>query len=186
MKILHINYTFGVVGGTESHLYKLIGDLAERGHTSEVAAEKDLTDGTVARFHELPEVAAYDRHWRWRHGRRLKRIVRLVQPDLIHIHNTLNAGVVKLAARLRPAIRFVHDHTVFCPGLNKEYADGGLCDQPMGGLLPGKVSPGWLFLLSTPVRGDCGPVPAHPPALPPRTPPPEKADRGLHLHCRMN
>jgi len=132
VKILHVNYTFGVVGGTESYLYKLIPDLADRGHTSEVAAEKDLTDGAAASFHALPGVAGYERRLDLRHGRRFRAIVHTVDPDLIHIHNTLNAGVVKLAAKLRPSIRYVHDHTMFCPGLNKEFADGSLCNRSMG------------------------------------------------------
>lgn len=152
MKILHINYTFGVVGGAESHLYKLIPDLAERGHVSEVAAEKDLTDGGLASFHALPGVAGYERRWDLRAGRRFRTIVHAVNPDLIHIHNTLNAGVVKLAAKLRPAVRYVHDHTVFCPGLNKEYADGDLCDKPMGPYCLDKYHRGGCFCFQHPTE----------------------------------
>jgi len=133
VKILHISYTFGGGGGTESYINLIIGALEARGHTSEVAAQEDFTSGSIAPFHALAETEEDTRRWwRWRHGGRLRRIVRRVRPDLIHIHNTRNADLVQLAAHLRPAIRTVHDHTVFCPGLNKLYADGGVCDRPMG------------------------------------------------------
>ena len=29
-------------------------------------------------------------------------------------------------------MRYVHDHTLFCPGLNKYREDGELCHDPMG------------------------------------------------------
>jgi len=132
VKILHISYTFGGGGGTESYINLIIGALRARGHASEVAAQEDLTSGSIAPFHALAETEEDRKRWRWRHGGRLRRIVRQVKPDLIHIHNTRNADLVGLAARLRPAIRTVHDHTVFCPGLNKLYADGTVCDRTMG------------------------------------------------------
>jgi glycosyltransferase involved in cell wall biosynthesis len=132
VKILHINYTFGGGGGTESYLNLIIEALGARGHASEVAAEEDFTSGSIAPFHALAETEEDAKRWRWRHGGRLRRIVRQVRPDLIHLHNTRNADLVRLATRLRPTIRTVHDHTVFCPGLNKLYADGAVCDRTMG------------------------------------------------------
>jgi len=132
VRILFINYTFGPGGGTEGYLHGLIRDLGERGHELHVAAERDDTNGDLAPFHRLDGVAAYGRGRTWGRGRALRAIVREVDPDLIHIHNTLNADVVRLAAKLRPAIRHVHDHTVFCPGLNKLHTDGAICTRAMG------------------------------------------------------
>ena len=150
MKILHINYTFGVVGGTESYLYNLIRDLAARGHDSEVVAEKDLTDGSLAPFHPLEEVTTAEKRWGWRHGRRFRSIIHKVNPHIIHIHNTMNADLVRMAAKLRPAMRYVHDHTVICPGLNKVYADGGLCHHAMGDYCMEKYHQGGCFCFRHP------------------------------------
>ncbi|MBN2490985.1 MAG: glycosyltransferase family 4 protein [Planctomycetes bacterium] len=152
MKILHVNPTFGVVGGTETYLHNLIGDLAARGHVSEVVAEEDLTDGTVAPFHPLAEVFTPGKRWRWRHGGRLKAILHRVDPDVVHLHNTMNADLVRIAAAHRPTLRFVHDHTLFCPGLNKVFADGGLCERPMGRFCLEKYAGGGCVCFRHPTR----------------------------------
>lgn len=152
MRILHVNYTFGVVGGTETYMINLIRDLAERGYHSEVAAERDDTDGTIAPFHELPETITAKKRWWLRHGLRFRAIVRQAKPDLIYIHNTMNGELVRLATRLRPAIRYVHDHTAFCPGLNKLYADGSLCDRAMGDWCIEKYRIGGCFCFRHPTE----------------------------------
>lgn len=152
MRILHVNYTFGVVGGTETYLLNLIRDLGARGHHSEVAAERDDTDGSIAPFHEVTEVEWSKPRWWLRWGWRFRAIVRQTRPDVIYLHNTMNPDLVELAAKLRPTIRYVHDHTVFCPGLNKIYADGGICDRPMGDWCIEKYADGGCLCLRHPTE----------------------------------
>jgi glycosyltransferase involved in cell wall biosynthesis len=36
--------------------------------------------------------------------------------------------------RVAPIVRFVQDHTLFCPSLNKIWADGSNCDRPLGSI----------------------------------------------------
>jgi glycosyltransferase involved in cell wall biosynthesis len=131
VKILHINYTFGPGGGTEGYLTGLVRDLGDRDHESHVAAERDDSSGD-APFHRLDGVAGYGRGRGWGRGRALRAIVHAVNPDLIHVHNTLNADILRLASELRPTIRQAHDHTMFCPGLNKLFTDGAICGRAMG------------------------------------------------------
>jgi glycosyltransferase involved in cell wall biosynthesis len=136
VKILHVNPAFGLVGGTESYLLQLIRDLQERGHELQVAAEKVVGLEPLAApvpVHSLEGISALELEGREEDSaRRLQQIVDDTGVQVIHLHNVMNARIVESACRLRPTIRFVHDHTLFCPGLNKEYADGGLCVQPMG------------------------------------------------------
>jgi glycosyltransferase involved in cell wall biosynthesis len=153
MKILHINPVLGAVGGTEVYISQLIGDMRERGHEAEVIAEKDITKGTVAPFHFLGGISDIPSRWTTDQARRFRHIVNDVAPDLIQLHNVLCADLVAEAARLRPTVRTVHDHTLFCPGLNKEFADGGLCDRPMGRYCLERYEGAGCYCLVAPKRG---------------------------------
>lgn len=136
MRILHVNPTFGSLGGTEGYLHQLVRDQAARGHQPHVAAEGLVRlgpDDVAPPLYRLDDISTIE--WTGREeesARRLREIVSDARAQVIHLHNVMNAALVKDACLLRPTIRFVHDHTLFCPGLNKEYADGGLCSQPMG------------------------------------------------------
>jgi glycosyltransferase involved in cell wall biosynthesis len=136
VRILHVNPAFGLVGGTESYLLRLVRDLQERGHELHVAAERLVGLEPLAAsvpFHPLENISALEVEGREEDSaRRLQQIVDDTGVEVIHLHNVLNARIVETAGRLRPTIRSVHDHTLFCPGLNKEYADGGLCARSMG------------------------------------------------------
>jgi glycosyltransferase involved in cell wall biosynthesis len=48
-------------------------------------------------------------------------------------HSTLrNVDAAEDLCTLAPVVRYVHDHTLFCPGLNKYREDGSTCREPMG------------------------------------------------------
>jgi len=152
LKILHINTNLGTVGGTESYIRTIIGDLAQRGHESEVASEQDLSDGAIAPWHPLPEIFTPGKRWGLRHGWRLARILWRAKPDLVHLHNTMNPDLVSIVGRLCPAVRYVHDHTLFCPGLNKVHWDGALCDRAMGDFCLEKHRDGGCFCFQYPTE----------------------------------
>ncbi len=43
-----------------------------------------------------------------------------------------NVDAAEVLVDSSPVLRFVHDHTLFCPGLNKYCEDGETCREPMG------------------------------------------------------
>ena len=63
---------------------------------------------------------------------RLARLVEGFVPDLVHVHNLMDPGLLSLAARAGPTVMTVQDHRLFCPGRGKLMPDGSLCAQPMG------------------------------------------------------
>ena len=132
LRVLHVHSTLGVVGGAESYLFGLLGDLARRGVYSEVAVETDISGNPPAPVHLIPHVADQTPVWTSRERERFVDIVEVADPDVIHLHNTWNTTLVQTATALGPTIRSLHDHTMFCPGWNKEYVGGGLCTEPMG------------------------------------------------------
>ena len=51
---------------------------------------------------------------------------------MIYVSTLRNVGANRLLNGLGPLVRYVHDHTLFCPGLNKYREDGETCREPMG------------------------------------------------------
>lgn len=132
LRVLHVHSTLGVVGGAESYLFGLLGDLSRRGVYSEVAVERDISGAPPAPVHLVAHVADQTPVWSERERDRFVDVVEAADPDVLHLHNTWNVALVQTATALGPTIRSVHDHTLFCPGWNKEYVGGGLCTEPMG------------------------------------------------------
>jgi glycosyltransferase involved in cell wall biosynthesis len=54
------------------------------------------------------------------------------RPKVIHIHNVMDPGVLKIAANIGPAVLTVQDHRWFCPGQGKIKPNGRLCSDVMG------------------------------------------------------
>ena len=131
MRIVHVNAGWGVGGGTERYLAELVKAQTRAGDScAAIAGSIDgVADGIEAC--EVPGLLATDVADPETPARFEAAVARLA-PDVVQLHNVTHPGVVERAAELSPAVSFVHDHTPFCPGLNKEYADGGLCDHPLG------------------------------------------------------
>ena len=64
-------------------------------------------------------------------ARRLTRWLDAQNPDVVHIHNVMQADVISAVSRLWPAVMTVQDHRTFCPGRGKWTLDEQVCDQPM-------------------------------------------------------
>ncbi len=131
MKILHVNAGWGAAGGTESYLAGLVAAQSRGGKLCAVLAETIGEGPAGVPVVRVPGLTATDRA-EPRAPERFAEAVREIGPDVIHLHNVTHPEIVERAPELAPSVSFVHDHTPFCPGLNKEYADGGLCDRPMG------------------------------------------------------
>jgi glycosyltransferase involved in cell wall biosynthesis len=62
----------------------------------------------------------------------LEACVRHSRPDVIFVSALRNVDGLDALTGLAPLVRYVHDHTLFCPGLNKFREDGELCHEPLG------------------------------------------------------
>ncbi len=134
MRVLFGIDTFGLVGGTERYASVVIPALVERGHqvsvlcrsapdasfladaVEEVAPEADLGTGKLSHARSAALAAT----------------VRRLAPDVVYLQSLHDADTLAVLGAHAPLVLYVHDHTLFCPGLNKNLDDGELCAAPMG------------------------------------------------------
>ena len=135
MRVLFGIDTWGLVGGTERYAAVVIPALIERGHEVVVlcreAHEPDFGPG-LDRVPVIvdPELGGEGLSPDAERGLRAR--ARDAEPDVIFMQVARNLGALAALADTAPLVRFVHDHTLFCPGLNKYREDGELCTRPMG------------------------------------------------------
>ena len=138
MRIQVATDTWGLVGGSERYAGEVVSALVERGHTVSVLAGRslgaamdrvgprpavpvDLAPGYGAHRPTAPELDE------------LEACVRRRAPDVLLVLSLRSLRAARRLASLRvPTVRFVQDHTLFCPGLNKLYADGSPCTTSLG------------------------------------------------------
>ncbi|MEW6071918.1 MAG: glycosyltransferase family 4 protein [Planctomycetota bacterium] len=132
MHILFVLDAWGLVGGTERHAAVVIPALQERGHRVSVLCTEDRHPdlGSVG----VIEVPALGRGWLAREERgELSRRVKEARPDVILVSILHNADAYRVLLESAPLVRFVHDHRLYCPGMNKVLESGDVCRRPMGG-----------------------------------------------------
>ncbi|MBI5433250.1 MAG: glycosyltransferase family 4 protein [Planctomycetes bacterium] len=134
MRILLGIETLGLIGGSERYALALARALAERGH--EVAGlcarrTEDAPNGLCVFEH-----ASYaDDRARDEDLEPLLADVAAFEPDVVVLLSGRGRALVRALLGVRPKlplVRFVQDHTLFCPGLDKLHADGSPCERPMG------------------------------------------------------
>ncbi len=120
-----------LIGGSERYAQETARQLVQRGHevtvlhgTGQGRPESGLR---FERFEPLGEMTpdARDRH-------RLRDCLHALRPDLIYQLTPCAPWVIEEQLRAAPLARFVQDHTLFCPGLNKMLVGGLPCREPMG------------------------------------------------------
>lgn len=120
-----------LIGGSERYALETARQLAARGHevtvlhgTGEGYPEPGLS---FELFEPLGELTpdAKDRH-------RLRKRLSELRPDLIFQLTPCAPWVIEEHLGAAPLVRFVQDHTLFCPGLNKMLVGGEPCTEPMG------------------------------------------------------
>ncbi len=131
MHILFTLDTWGLIGGTERYAAVVVPALLERGHRVTVLCREDLREGMAdVPVIEVSELGAEGLSKEA--SRELARRVREAAPDVVYVSTLRNMAANALLVDLAPLVRFVHDHTLFCPGLNKYREDGETCRDPMG------------------------------------------------------
>ncbi|TAJ23566.1 MAG: glycosyltransferase family 1 protein [Planctomycetota bacterium] len=125
-----------LIGGTERYAFSVARGLVERGHAVSVLCARAAGPADPAarvegvRVHVDPRVEASALTADARRG--LTRAVRELAPDVVFAQTLRGTDVLHALADAAPFARYVHDHTLFCPGLNKYRADGELCTAKYG------------------------------------------------------
>ncbi len=131
MHILFALENWGMVGGTERHASVVVPELLRRGHGVSVLCDKDLAPGFAdVPVHAVPAIGPGTLTRAER--AELARTVRGIAPDVIFLSKSRNVDAMDVLVDLAPTVRYVHDHTLFCPGLNKVREDFETCHAPMG------------------------------------------------------
>ncbi len=114
MKILHINEHSELKGGVETYLFSAIPLLEEKGiHSSLAYSYGDLSQDMAGE----KSVVIGEIGFVYKSGtrREMRDIFQSVQPDIIHIHNVQNTGVVKASFDYGPTVITTHDYRWVCP-----------------------------------------------------------------------
>lgn len=131
LHVLFVLDTWGLVGGTERYAAVVVPELVARGHRVTVLCREDHAPGFAPV--EVHACAALAGKTMGRSERRdLTRFVTSRAPDVIYLSALGNLDALETLVDLAPMLRYVHDHTLFCPGLNKVHENGENCRVPMG------------------------------------------------------
>ena len=126
MRILHVGDRLSDRGGADLALLGLLDALSD-GHDLHLAVGRD--DGRARPPCPVTVVPGLDS--RTRADADLDPLLARLRPDVVHVHNVVNPGVLGWAANL-DAVMTVQDHRFFCPGRGKWTADGRVCGDAMG------------------------------------------------------
>ncbi|MFQ5906490.1 MAG: glycosyltransferase family 4 protein [bacterium] len=134
MRILQVNQFCGSEGGTEVYVHSISNDLIERGHSVSLLCEKRCNDQRDFSY-EVHQVSGISM-WSFQKDETVlagvEEVVKVENPDVINVHNIHNSWVTECLLRLRPTVRYLHDHRLFCPR-GKYYVSGKTCTRPFGG-----------------------------------------------------
>lgn len=114
MTVLHVNENLSLDGGVETYLFSLIPRLAERGVSSVVAYGQGDSE-VYGPAHHVPEISKAGFQYQRAARRHMRGTLETVQPDLVHVHNVQNVGVVKACLDHGPTVLTTHDHRWACP-----------------------------------------------------------------------
>ncbi len=133
MHVLFAIDTWALIGGTERHAAVAVPALVERGHRVTVLCREARGDG-MADVPVLEEPALEGAGLAAAERDALAARVRAEAPDVIFLSALRNVDALETLLAVAPVVRYVHDHTPFCPGLNKYFETGETCTQPMGAI----------------------------------------------------
>lgn len=133
MRILHVNQYCGSVGGAEVYIEATSKELLERGHQVSLLCGQpdDSEEYPPFEVHQVPGISQSSFERKREVITNVRSVVEKENPDVINIHNINNGWVVEVLQKLRPSIRYLHDHRLFCPR-GKYYICGKSCIHPFG------------------------------------------------------
>jgi glycosyltransferase involved in cell wall biosynthesis len=129
--VLFVIDTWGLIGGTERHAAVVVPALLERGHRITVLCREDQHP-SFARVPTLEVPALAGMRLSRTDRRELERRLDEIRPDVVFHSACRNVDAAEALVEAASVVRYVHDHTLFCPGMNKEWEDGGTCREALG------------------------------------------------------
>ena len=126
--------TWDLIGGSERYAGAVTAELCRRGHEVAVLCGASAgADFDLPRPIEVTRVPGFSarRPTREQKGE-LRAAVASFAPDVLYLLTCRSARTFAALLDLAPVVRFVQDHTLFCPGSNKLRGDGSLCARPLG------------------------------------------------------
>jgi glycosyltransferase involved in cell wall biosynthesis len=139
MRVLHLHDRLSARGGADRHLWAVLEHLQGR---VETLLAVGLDDGTLPQA-ERAAIGPWRRLKGLERGglsarggtgaaARLARLIADFAPNVIHLHNVMDPGLLALCAGSGRALMTVQDHRAFCPGLGKLTPQGSICHAPLG------------------------------------------------------
>lgn len=114
MRILHLNEHLDWKGGVEVYLLHLLPELERLGHEVMVGfaqGQAELATYPVL----LTELSGADQTARNLGHQKTKALIRQYRPDVVHIHQTHNRGIIEACLETTPTIIHGHDYRYLCP-----------------------------------------------------------------------
>ena len=118
-----------LVGGSERYAADVARGLTARGHEVHVVTSQ-LGQEIPGLVTELPGLFDHEAAPSALSAFELE--LRNWNPDRVLLLSRAAPAVLRASSERALTARFVQDHTLFCPGLNKLHADGSPCSDPMG------------------------------------------------------
>jgi len=120
--------TWGLVGGSERYAAAAAEELAARGHEVTVLCARRV--GPAPGQVPSEELVAYGA--RDGAARAVTARIEALRADAALVLSCSSPAAFEAVLGAVPTVRFVQDHTPFCPGLNKLLADGSPCQRALG------------------------------------------------------
>lgn len=134
MRLLVTLDRWGLIGGSERYAGACVEALAARGHEVHVLAGAEAFPRLA-----LPREAKLLIHPAYSAESpgpgelaALVRAARELGPDVVFVLSCFRARTFEALFDVAPIVRFVQDHTLFCPSLNKIGPAGENCTRPLG------------------------------------------------------
>jgi len=123
--------TWGLIGGTERYARTVVPALRDRGHDVHILCAEALesacpgVDLIVAPESRGEQLNSAERA-------RLRNRLGALELDVVYALTARNRGAFEVLLERAPLVRYVQDHTLFCPGQNKFLESGEPCTRPLG------------------------------------------------------
>jgi glycosyltransferase involved in cell wall biosynthesis len=134
MRVLVTLDNWSLIGGSERYAGDIVNALAARSHAVQV-----LCGAAPAPRLALPPGCELLVDPNYSDARataselgRLARTARAASPEVLFMLSCFQASSFRALERVAPIVRFVQDHTLFCPSLNKIWSDGENCANAFG------------------------------------------------------
>jgi glycosyltransferase involved in cell wall biosynthesis len=127
LRVLVVCGRWDLVGGSERYAGEVVRELIARGHQVRVACTGGEQDGA-----DEVRICSGLSSSKPSRAERSELAAACAGRDVTLVLAWINLAALAELLQGPPLVRFVQDHTLFCPGLNKLLGDGSPCESPLG------------------------------------------------------